>query len=144
MNAKVARTMTIVIKKYFLFRITIPGSSIDSRIFLFFSVGFSSFFNINLSIKKMVDINAIKNKIPILARYSPKPHPNSWPIIKFFKLETGVSIAPIFIVMVIPIMYVPAGISKIRHVLYIKGTNINERVTSSIKATIIPVNRQII
>ncbi|MBA7662029.1 hypothetical protein ES703_70052 [subsurface metagenome] len=69
MNTKVDRIMTIVIEKYFLFWITIPGSSISSNIFLFRSVGFSSFFSMNQSIKKMVDTNVIINKIPILARY---------------------------------------------------------------------------
>jgi len=69
MNTKVDRIMTIVIEKYFLFWITIPGSSISNNIFLFRSVGFSSFFSMNQSIKKMVDTNVIINKIPILARY---------------------------------------------------------------------------
>jgi hypothetical protein len=143
-NEKVAIIMIIVVKKYFLFWITIPGSSTDNRIFLFSSVGFSSFLNINRSIKNIVDINVIKNNIPMLAIYSPKLHPNSAPITKFFKLEIGVNIAPMLIVIVIPIMYVPARIFKTWQVRKINGTNINERVRSSIKATIVPVNKQII
>jgi hypothetical protein len=103
-NAKEVRIMIIVVEKCFLFSMTIPGSSIDKSIFLFSSGGCSSFLIMNRSIKNMVKNSVIRYNIPILAKYSPKPHPNSSPIIKFFKLETGVRIAPIFMVMVMPII----------------------------------------